>query len=51
MFVRTEFERVSPEETGVRPEGILAFLDDLESGYTEMHGLMIMRHDKVIAPC
>ena len=49
MFVREEFERVSPEEAGVRPEGILAFLDDLESGYTEMHGLMIMRHDKVIA--
>jgi len=46
---RTEFERVTPESTGVSSKGILKFIDALESGYGELHGLEIMRHGKVIA--
>ena len=49
MFTRREFERVTPESVGIRSEGIMKLLDSLESGYTEMHGLMIMRHGKVCA--
>ena len=49
MFNRKEFERVTPESVGIRSDAIMALLDSLESGYTEMHGLMIMRHGKVCA--
>ncbi len=48
-MVRKEFERVSPESVGISSAGIARFLDSLESGYTEMHGLMIMRHGKICA--
>ena len=48
MF-REEFERVTPESVGISSAGIEKFLDALESGYTDMHGLMIMRHGKVCA--
>ncbi len=44
---RTEFERVTPESVGISSKGIMEFVDQLESGYTHMHGLMIMRHGKV----
>ena len=44
---RKEFERVTPESVGISSKGLQTFLDKLESGYTEMHGLMIMRHGKV----
>lgn len=46
---REEFERVSPEEVGISSGAIEAFLDELESGFTEMHGLMILRHGKICA--
>ena len=46
---RIEFERVAPEAVGVSSKGILRFIDALESGYGEMHGLSIMRHGKIIA--
>lgn len=46
---RTEFERVTPEAVGLRSSDIEWLLDQLESGFTEMHGLMIMRHGKVCA--
>ena len=49
MVQRTEFERVSPESVGVRSEAIEWLLDQLESGFTEPHGLMIMRHGKICA--
>ena len=45
--MRKEFERVAPEELGIRSEGILKFLDAVESDLTEMHGLVIMRHGKI----
>ncbi len=44
---RTEFERVTPESVGISSEGISRFVDSLETGYTDMHGLMIMRHGKI----
>ncbi|MBQ6222001.1 MAG: serine hydrolase [Solobacterium sp.] len=44
---RKEFTRVTPEEAGIPSDAIMRLLDRLESGFTEMHGLMIMRHDQV----
>lgn len=46
---RKEFERVSPEQVGIPSEAINRLLDKLESGFTEPHGLMIMRYGKVCA--
>lgn len=47
---RKEFERCSPESVGIPSQAILRFLDRLEyGGFTEMHGLMIMRHDRICA--
>lgn len=47
---RKEFARCLPEEVGIPSEAIMKLLDTLEDGgFTEMHGLMIMRHDKVCA--
>lgn len=46
---RMEFERVLPEEVGLSSGAIEAFLDELESGFTEMHGLMILRRGKICA--
>ena len=46
---RTELERVSPGAVGLSAAAIEAFLDELESGFTEPHGLMIVRHGKVCA--
>lgn len=47
--MRKEFQRVTPEEVGLSSQGILQYLEDLESSQTEMHGIMIMRHGKVCA--
>lgn len=47
--MRKEFERVTPESVGIPSESIEALLDKLEEGWTEPHGLMIMRHGKVCA--
>ncbi len=44
-----EFPRCTPEEVGISSAAIDRFLDKLESGFTEMHGLMIMRRGKVCA--
>ena len=46
---RTEFARVTPETVGIHSKAIEKLLDELESGFTEMHGIMIMRHGKVCA--
>ena len=46
---RKELERVSPGAVGLPAAAIEAFLDELESGFTEPHGLMILRHGKVCA--
>ena len=47
--MRKEFERVTPESVGIPSGTIETLLDKLEEGWTEPHGLMIMRHGKVCA--
>lgn len=49
MLNRKEFMRVTPESVGIDSGDIEWLLDRLESGYTEPHGLMIMRHGKICA--
>jgi hypothetical protein len=44
---RTEFLRVAPESVGVPSAAVQWLLDRLESGYTEPHGLILMRHGKI----
>ena len=46
---RTEFPRVSPESVGIESRAVARLLDRLESGFTEMHGLQIMRHGSICA--
>jgi CubicO group peptidase (beta-lactamase class C family) len=46
---RREFERVTPELVGIRSDDIEKLLDELESGFTEMHGIQIMRRGKICA--
>lgn len=46
---RKEFERVAPEKVGVPSGAVEWLLDELESGFTEPHGLMLMRRGKVFA--
>ncbi|MDD3335444.1 MAG: serine hydrolase [Eubacteriales bacterium] len=48
--MRTELERCTPEEVGIPSKAIHALLTKLENGgFTQMHGFMIMRHNKVCA--
>ena len=46
---KIEFPRVSPESVGIPSSAIQRLLDRLESGFTEMHGLQIMRNNKICA--
>jgi CubicO group peptidase (beta-lactamase class C family) len=46
---RTEFKRVTPESVGISSASIQRLLDRLESGFTEMHGIQIMRHGSICA--
>ena len=46
---RSEFPRVTPESVGVPSEAVEWLLDRLENGYTEPHGLMLMRHGRIFA--
>lgn len=46
---KKEFERVTPESVGIPSKAIEGLIDKLESGFTEPHGLMIMRHGKICA--
>lgn len=48
MINRKPFEKARPEEVGVPSKLILEYIDNLEHSQTEMHGLMIMRHNKMI---
>ena len=47
--MRKEFEIVTPEAVGIHSKAIMELLDQLESGFTEPHGLMIMRYGKICA--
>ena len=49
MNSRKPFECATPEEMGVSSSLILEYIENLEKSQTEMHGLMIMRHNKMIA--
>ena len=47
---RKEFERVTPESVGIPSDLIQKLVDQLEhGGFTEPHGLMIMRHGRICA--
>ena len=48
MNSRKPFETATPEEMGVSSSLILEYIDNLEKSEKEMHGLMIMRHGKMI---
>ena len=47
-MTRKEFERITPEQAGICSEDIQWLLDQLESGITEPHGLMIMCMEKFV---
>lgn len=47
--MRKEFEVVTPESVGISSDAVMELLDELESGFTEPHGLMIMRYGKLCA--
>lgn len=46
--MRQELERSLPSQEGVRPEYIIDFLNACEKAESEIHGIMIARHGKVI---
>ena len=48
MNSRKPFDKAKPEEVGIKSSLILEYIDNLEKSQTEMHGLMIMRHNKLI---
>ena len=43
------FPVCTPEEAGVRSEGIVRFLDEMKEKHLHMHAMMILRHGKRIA--
>ena len=43
------FKTASPEQTGVKSEGIVRFLDDMKAKRLHMHSVMILRHGLLIA--
>ena len=47
MNNRVPFEKCSPEQVGIKSSLILEYIENLEKSQTEMHGLMIMRHNKL----
>lgn len=49
MNYRKPFEKATPEQVGIKSSLILDYIENLEKSETEMHGLMIMRHNKMIA--
>ena len=49
-MIRKEFERCTPETVGISSASLMKLLDVLEDGgFSEMHGLMVMRHGKICA--
>ncbi|MBQ6333908.1 MAG: serine hydrolase [Erysipelotrichaceae bacterium] len=48
MNKKEAFATARPEEVGVSSKAILEYIENLERSQTEMHGLMIMRHGKMI---
>ncbi len=46
---RHEFMRTTPESVGIRSSSVANLIDELESGFTEMHAIQIMRHGMICA--
>ena len=46
---RKEFEQVTPESVGVPSSAVHGLIDKLEEGWTEPHGLILMRHGKIFS--
>lgn len=44
-----DFEKVTPEEEGISSEHILSFLKRLEENQLMLHGMILMRHGKIVA--
>ena len=49
MLKKIEFKRSTPESAGISSQAVMKLLDKLEEDYSEIHSLMIMRHDQIIA--
>jgi len=49
MFINNKIPRSTPEQQGVSSGGILSFLDAVEENKLNLNGLMIIRHDHVVA--
>lgn len=47
--MRNEFKRSSPELQGISSKAIYALIEKLEEDYSEIHSLMILRHDQIVA--
>ncbi len=47
--MRKELERTTPEAAGIRSEDVIHLVETLEASGTQMHGIMIIRHNKVAA--
>ena len=45
--MRKEFSRETPELLGIPSLAVSKLIDNLEKDYTEIHSLMIMRHDQI----
>lgn len=45
---RVEFKRTTPEAEGISSKDVYDFLQSMNDGHTELHSLMIMRHDSII---
>ena len=46
--MKNELERSFPSQEGINPEYIIDFLNACEKAETEIHGIMIARHGKVV---
>lgn len=46
---KTEFIRSTPESVGISSQSILKLIDRLEEDYSEIHSLLIMKHDQIVA--
>ncbi len=45
--MRTEFQRITPEEAGISSKDVLEFVKQIQHDKTQMHGLMAMKDGKV----
>lgn len=48
---KKELPRVKPEEAGLSSRSLLCMIQELENCGTEMHGIMVERHGRVVLEC